>query len=181
MLDYVLTVAVGISAGVGALISAVPALVPYIMPLCLGILLLITIVNLRGVRESGLAFALPTYLFIFSLLAVIAIGIGKVVLAGGRPAPVVQIPRLPAVGAPATFWLLMRSFASGCTAMTGVEAVSNGVQAFREPVVSAARRTLTIIIVTLMVLLLGIAYLARIYRISATEQGHHTIRASYLS
>src|SRR5215831_19452817 len=88
MLDYVLTVAVGISAGVGALISAVPVLQPYTLWLCLSILALITLVNLRGVRESGLAFIVPTYLFLVSLLAVIALGIVKALLAGGRPAPV---------------------------------------------------------------------------------------------
>src|SRR5438105_1624720 len=85
MLDYVLTVAVGISAGVGALISAVPACQPYTLPLCLAILALITLVNLRGVRESGLAFAVPTYVFIVSLLAVIAIGVVKAILRDGHP------------------------------------------------------------------------------------------------
>src|SRR5215471_10041154 len=85
MLDYVLVVAVGISAGVGALISAVPALQPYTLWLCLAILALITLVNLRGVRESGLAFIVPTYLFIVSLLAVLAIGIVKALLTGGHP------------------------------------------------------------------------------------------------
>src|SRR5438067_2194554 len=94
MLDYVLVVAVGISAGVGALISAVPALQPYTLPVCLAILALITVVNLRGARESGLAFVVPTYLFVVSLLAVIAIGTVKAVLAGGRPEPVETPPPL---------------------------------------------------------------------------------------
>ncbi len=150
MLDYVLVVAVGISAGVGALVSAVPALQPHTLALCLAILALITIVNLRGVRESGLAFMVPTYLFIVSLLAVLAIGIVKTILAGGRPEPVVPppVPLGGRDGRPAS-WILMRAFASGCTAMTGVEAVSNGVTAFREPAVDHARRTLTAIIVLL--------------------------------
>src|ERR1700736_892063 len=95
MLDYVLVVAVGISAGVGALISAVPALQPYTLPLCLAILVLITVVNLRGVRESGVAFVLPTYLFVVSLLAVLALGTVKAALADGRPEPVVAPPSLP--------------------------------------------------------------------------------------
>src|SRR6516164_2914438 len=94
MLDYVLTVAVGISAGVGALISALPALQPYTLWLCLAILALITLVNLRGVRESGLAFVLPTYLFIVSLLTVLALGAVKA-LAGGRPEPVLAPASLP--------------------------------------------------------------------------------------
>jgi amino acid transporter len=172
MLDYVLTVAVGISAGVGALISAVPALQPYPLWLCLGILALITAVNLRGVRESGLAFVVPTYLFIGSLLAVLAIGTVKALLAGGQPEPV-EVSPLPEERPAeqlALWWLLMRSFASGCTAMTGVEAVSNGMSAFREPAVTQARRTLTAIIVLLAVMLAGIAFLCRAYGIQARHE-----------
>jgi amino acid transporter len=171
MLDYVLVVAVGISAGVGALISAVPVLQPYILHLCLVILALITVVNLRGVRESGLAFVVPTYLFVFSLLAVLGIGIVKSVVAGGRPESVVPPPALPEASAAASLWVLMRSFASGCTAMTGVEAVSNGVSAFREPAVVHARRTLSAIIFLLAVMLAGIAYLSWTYGVGATEPG----------
>jgi amino acid transporter len=169
MLDYVLVVAVGISAGVGALISAAPALQPYTLWLCLAILALITLVNLRGVRESGLAFAVPTYLFIVSLLTVIAIGTVKAALADGAPEPVEVPPPLPTAAAGVTLWALMRSFASGCTAMTGVEAVSNGVSAFREPCVAYAHRTLTSIIALLAVMLAGIAYLCWAYGIGATE------------
>ncbi|MEA2629845.1 MAG: hypothetical protein QOE66_64 [Chloroflexota bacterium] len=171
MLDYVLTVAVGISAGVGALVSALPAFQPHTLTLCLAILALITIVNLRGTRESGLAFVLPTYLFIVSLLAVLAIGVIKTALAGGRPTPVVPPAPLASATTAATLWILMRAFASGCTAMTGVEAVSNGVGAFREPAVAHARRTLTTIIAVLAVMLAGIAYLCRTYGIGATEPG----------
>jgi amino acid transporter len=171
MLDYVLVVAVGISAGVGALISAVPRLQPYTLPLCLAILALITIVNLRGVRESGAAFVLPTYLFIVSLLAVLAIGMVKTALADGWPQPVEAPPALLSTGTAVSLWILMRSFASGCTAMTGVEAVSNGVSAFREPSVVYARRTLTAIIMLLAVMLAGIAYLCRAYQIGATDPG----------
>ena len=123
-------------------------------------------------RESGLAFVVPTYLFIVSLLAVLAIGVDQ----GGRwpaggPTPVVPPPALPAAATAASLWILMRAFASGCTAMTGVEAVSNGVAAFREPAVAHARRTLTAIIVILAVMLAGIAYLCRAYGIGATEPG----------
>jgi amino acid transporter len=170
MLDYVLVVAVGISAGVGALISAVPALQPFTLALCLAILALITIVNLRGVRESGLAFVIPTYLFIVTLLAVLAIGVFKAAWTGGHPVPVQAPPPLQPPAA-ATAWLLMRSFASGCTAMTGVEAVSNGVSAFREPSVVFARRTLTAIIFLLAAMLAGIAYLCWVYDVGATEPG----------
>jgi amino acid transporter len=171
LLDYVLVVAVGISAGVGALISAVPELQPYTLSLCLAILVLITLVNLRGVRESGLAFVVPTYLFVVSMLLVLVIGTVKALLAGGRPEPVEAPPALPAAGAAVTLWLLMRSFSSGCTAMTGVEAISNGVSAFRDPCVARARRTLTAIIVLLAVMLIGIAYLCRAYQIGATPPG----------
>jgi amino acid transporter len=171
LLDYVLVVAVGISAGVGALVSALKDLQPHTLSLCLAILLFITIVNLRGVRESGLAFMAPTYLFIFSLLAVIAIGIFKTVLANGHPVPVEPPATLPAAKTVASLWVLMRAFASGCTAMTGVEAVSNGVTAFREPAVPHAQRTLTAIIGLLAVMLAGIAYLCHVYTIGATEPG----------
>lgn len=171
LLDYVLVVAIGISAGVGALVSAVPILQPYILPLCLGILLFIALVNLRGVRESGLAFALPTYLFIACMVAVLAIGIAKSLLSGGAPVAVAPLPRLPAVTATASVWLWLHAFASGCTAMTGVEAISNGIGAFRQPTVVNARRTLTAVIGILIAFLAGIAYLAQVYHIGATEPG----------
>jgi amino acid transporter len=171
MIDYVLVVAVGISAGVGALVSAVPKLQPWTLLLCLGILALITVVNLRGVRESGLLFTVPTYLFVGSLVIAIVMGAVKTAAANGHPIPVAALPKLPLAVAGPSFWLLLQAFASGCTALTGVEAVSNGVKAFREPVVSTARRTLTIIIAVLIVLLAGIAYLIRAYGIAATVPG----------
>ena len=171
MIDYVLTVAVGISAGVGALISAVPKLQPDTVWICLGILALITLINLRGVREAGLFFMIPTYLFLATLLLAIGIGVTKTLLVGGQPVPIIAPPKLPFTGAVPTTWLLLKVFASGCTAMTGVEAVSNGTKAFREPVVKTARRTLTIIIALLIVLLAGIAFLVRAYGIAATDPG----------
>jgi amino acid transporter len=172
MLDYVLVVAVGISAGVGALVSAVPSLQPRTLGLCLLILIIVTIVNLRGVRETGIAFMLPTYAFLGSLLVAIIIGLGKTVLAGGHPVPVVALPRPESsVTTAVSLWLLLQVFSNGCTAMTGVEAVSNGVKAFREPTVKNAQRTLTVIIGLLMVLLAGIAYLVRVYGIMATDPG----------
>src|SRR5580693_3883968 len=129
MIDYVLTAAVGISSGVGALISAIPSLQPHTLALCLGILLLLTIVNLRGVREAGGVFMLPTYLFIVCLLGLIAVGVWKVIATGGHPLPVIAPPAMPAAAASIGAWLILKAFASGCTAMTGVEAVSNGVKA----------------------------------------------------
>jgi len=171
MIDYILVVAVGISAGVGALVSAVPSLQPRTLSLCLGILVIITLINLRGVREAGLFFMAPTYLFVGSLLVAIVIGFFKALATGGHPLPVVAPPRLLLASAAPSLWLLLQAFASGCTAMTGVEAVSNGVKAFREPVIPTAKRTLTIIIALLIVLLAGIAYLVRAYGIGATDPG----------
>jgi amino acid transporter len=171
MIDYVLTAAVGISAGVGALVSAVPSLQSQTQRLCLGILVLITIVNLRGMQQSGGVFVLPTYTFIACLLGLIAIGIFKALISGGHPIPVVMPPKLAAVGGAMSAWLLLRAFSSGCTAMTGVEAVSNGVMAFREPTTKYAKLTLTIIIAILIVMLLGIAYLVPAYGIAATDPG----------
>ena len=171
MVDYVLVVAVGVSAGVGALVSAVPSLQPHTLALCLATLGLIALVNLRGARESGLAFALPTYLFVLSLAGVIVVGLWRAVASGGHPLPVNRPPAVPPATEAATWWLLAKAFASGCTAMTGVEAVSNGVAVFREPQVPTARRTLTVIVGVLAVLLLGIAYLCRAYEVGATEPG----------
>jgi len=171
MIDYVLTAAVGISAGVGALVSAVPSLQRDTLSICLGILIVITLINLRGVRESGGVFLLPTYIFIACLLGLIAVGIFKTLAAGGHPVPVVVLPKLIGVTGTVSAWLLLRTFSSGCTAMTGVEAVSNGVMAFHEPTAQTAKRTLTIIIAILIVMLLGIAYLVPAYGIAATDPG----------
>ena len=134
MIDYILTAAVGISAGIGALVSAVPRLQPHILALCLVTLVVITVANLRGVREVGALFMLPTYLFIASLLGAIALGLVKTLASGGRPVAVAAPPPVPAQTGVLTAWLLLQAFSNGCTAMTGVEAVSNGVRAFREPV-----------------------------------------------
>jgi amino acid transporter len=172
MIDYILVVAVGISAGVGALVSAVPSLQPHTLSMCLVILAIITLINLRGVREAGIVFMVPTYAFVGCLFAAIVVGLFKTILAGGHPVPVVAPPgpHLPIIAA-ASLWLLLQVFSNGCTAMTGVEAVSNGVRAFREPSVRNAQRTLTVIIGLLILLLAGIAYLVRVYHIAATDPG----------
>src|SRR6202171_1448763 len=166
--DYILTAAVGISAGVGALVSAFPSLLPHTTSFCVGILIVITILNLRGVRDAGLAFALPTYLFVGTLLITIVAG---VLLSGGHPTPAAPLPPPPQMTEAVSYWLLLKVFASGCTALTGVEAVSNGVQAFREPAVKNAQRTLTVIIFILAILLAGISYLVKAYGIAATDPG----------
>ena len=172
MLDYVLVVAVGIAAGVGALVSAVPRLQPHTLAVCLGILVILTIINLRGLREAGMFFIVPTYLFLGTLLITILLGFVHTVSAGGHPAPVAAPPAAPVpVLTAAGVWLLLQVFSNGCTAMTGVEAVSNGVRAFREPTVRHAQRTLTVIIGFLVLLLAGIAYLVKAYGIAATVPG----------
>jgi amino acid transporter len=169
--DYILTAAVGISAGVGALVSAAPSLLPHTVAICVGILLIITIINLRGVREAGVAFMVPTYLFVGTLLLTIVGGLVRTFLSGGHPLPLAPLPPPPAMTESVSFWLLLKVFSSGCTALTGVEAVSNGVKAFREPGVKNAQRTLTIIIFLLALLLAGISYLVKVYGIAATDPG----------
>ena len=167
MIDYILTAAVGISAGVGALISAVPSLQPHTLELCLGVLVLLTIVNMRGVHDTGVIFMIPTYLFAITLLTVIAVGAIKTLT--GHAHPVTSLPALPSATEAVGLWLMLKVFSSGCTAMTGVEAVSNGVMAFREDTRKNAKITLTIIIVLLAILLLGIAFLCRAYGVGATD------------
>jgi amino acid transporter len=169
--DYILTAAVGISAGVGALVSAVPSLLPHTVAICLGILVVVTILNLRGVREAGMAFAVPTYLFVGTLLITIIAGVIRVLLSGGHPIPATPLPPPPRMTEAISYWLLLKVFASGCTALTGVEAVSNGVKAFREPAVKNAQATLSVIIFLLAVLLAGISYLVKVYGIAATDPG----------
>jgi amino acid transporter len=184
ILDYVLNAAVGISAGVGALVSAFPALHAHTLALCLGILVMIAVVNLRGVRESGVAFGIPTYGFVLLFLAILAVGVVKTIAAGGHPTPVVPPPPLVATTGVAGLWLLMRSFASGCTAMTGVEAVSNAVPIFKEPAVKYAKRTLTAIVAILACFLAGVAWLAHAYHIGAMKQevsGYQSVLSSLIS
>jgi amino acid transporter len=170
MIDYILTAAVGISAGVTALTSALPHLQKHTLLICLAILLILTIINMRGVKDTGAAFIAPTFLFVGSLLTLIGVGVYKTILAHGHPASIAVLPpALPASMGALTLWMLMKAFSSGCAAMTGVEAVSNGVMAFGEPRAKKAQRTLTVIIAILVVLLFGIAYLARAYGIMAME------------
>lgn len=173
MLDYILDVAVGVSAGIGALISALPSLQPYTVGLCLLTLLLLTIVNLRGIKESGMVFYFPTYLFVGSLLLVILYGLYQTISNDGHPTPAVTFPMNHAGHATEvfTYWLILRAFASGCTAMTGVEAVSNCMKSFAEPVSKNAKRTLGLIVGILILLLLGVAYLSKAYGIVATDPG----------
>ena len=178
ILDYLLNVAVGISAGVGAIVSAVPSLHEHTLILCLIILLMLTLINLRGIRESGMVFIVPTVIFVLCLLVTMSMGVVEVWLSGGVPQPVVEPPKLPATYETLTFWLLLTAFANGLTAMTGVEAVSNAVPLFRKPSVKNAQWTLTIIVGTLALFLLLIGYLCPAYHIAAMDEtmpGYQTI------
>ena len=156
LLDYLLNVAVGIAAGIGAVVSAIPALHPYTLPLCLIVLSTLTILNLRGIRESGLAFVVPVLIFIACIALVIVIGLIRTWQTNGNPVPAVPLPQIPQGTAVVSAWLLMGAFANGCTAMTGVEAVSNGVPLFTEPTVPNARKTLTAIVVILGAVFYGL-------------------------
>ena len=168
IVDYLLDVGVGISTGVGALVSGVPKLAPHTLALCLLILGILTLVSLRGARESGALYLAPTMLFIACLLLVLGWGTVHAWLSGGHPKPVVA-PPAPSTHAMAAVgtWLLIRAFASGCTALTGVEAVSNGVPAFKDPSQRTAKHSLAII----GLFLVGIAHLTRVYGIMATDPG----------
>ena len=128
--------------------------------------MILALVNMRGVKDTGTAFIIPTFLFVGTLLALIVVGMWKTIHAGGHPMAMLRFLLLCAATVGTLgMWMLLKAFASGCAAMTGVEAVSNGVMAFGEPRVQRAQRTLTVIIGILMVLLFGIAYLAKAYRI----------------
>ncbi|MES2392664.1 MAG: APC family permease, partial [Acidobacteriota bacterium] len=174
MIDYILTAAVGISAGVSALVDAVPRLHEHQLALCLLILALIAAVNMRGVKESGLAFMLPTVVFVVTLLLTIAVGVYHALMAGGHPVALTMPPPpvttvMPTLTRVALVWLILKTFSNGCAAMTGVEAVSNGTTAFREPRAKNANKTLTAIIAMLIVLLFGLSYVAKAYGVTAME------------
>ena len=163
VVDYTLTVAVSIAAGVAGLQSAFPALDRATVPLCLGILLFIMVLNLRGLGETARAFLLPTMIFIVGLLAIIAIGFIHPL---GLNQPLPGTSQLPTTGLKAvTFLLILKAFSAGCSALTGVEAIANGVPLFREPRTVRAKRTEMLLGVILGAMLLGLAVLAKRWQI----------------
>lgn len=179
--DYILTVAVSISSGVAAMTSAYHGLVPHTVLLCVASIVILMLVNLRGVRESGVAFSAPTYAFIALMLALIGVGIWRALLGHELPAPLHGPVRVDAVSlahhgttAPvgfALFYLLLRGFAEGCSAMTGTEAISNGIAAFRAPSQRNAAITLTWMVSLLATFFLGVSWLAQHYHVMpSTEQ-----------
>ena len=158
LVDYILTVAVSVAAGVLALTSAVPWLENHSVGLSLGFIALMTLVNLRGVRESGLLFAVPAYAFVAAMFLMIATGIAKCTV-GTCPQAEVPDPIAAGAGAVGVF-VILRAFASGAAALTGVEAISNGVSAFRPPHGRNAARTLLAMGVIAITLFIGVSYLA---------------------
>ncbi|MBJ7297365.1 MAG: APC family permease [Dolichospermum sp.] len=164
MIDYILTVTVSISAGTAALTSAIPALQSHTVLLCLIFIFLIMLANLRGVKESGQIFMVPTYAFIVSIFLLIGIGLFK--YSTGQVA--VEYPSLPVTEGISVFFIL-RAFSAGCTALTGVEAISDGVLAFKPPESKNARLTLLYLGVILGFMFVGITYLANIYHIVPGE------------
>jgi amino acid transporter len=166
LIDYILTVSVSVSAGVRAITSALPQLFPYSVWLALLAIAILTLVNLRGVRESGTIFALPTYAFVGGILLIIIIGLIRLLGLFGAPPPVVVTPAHNALESHAAvsqfliLWLVLRAFAAGCTALTGIEAISDGVAAFKKPESKNAAETMIAMGIIAMTLFIGITYLA---------------------
>ncbi len=160
LIDYVLTVSVSVSAGVLAISSAFPSLREHLVLMSLGFVVLLTLANLRGVKEAGSVFALPTYAFVASVFVMVIVGITR--CAGGCPAAEAIEPahELAAVAGPVSLFAVLHAFSSGSTALTGVEAISNGVQAFRRPQALNAARTLGVMGVMAVTMFLGISWLA---------------------
>ena len=165
--DYVLTVAVSISAGMAAISSAAPVLVPYRVPLALGFLVLLTLANLRGVREASTLFAAPTYVFIVIVLVTLVAGFTRC-LGDACPKAISSGAELPLAGGVSLF-LLLRAFASGASALTGTEAIANGVQAFRRPKSHNAALTLLLMGAIAIIMFLGISTQAQLFDVRVSE------------
>ncbi|HWS58870.1 MAG TPA: amino acid permease, partial [Actinotalea sp.] len=180
LIDYVLTVAVSIAAGVANLASAFPGLGPYAVELSVGLVVLLTVANLRGVKESGRAFAVPTYGFVLAVFVMIAIGVGRTVLGS---APVAESaaftiePATDTLTGLALVAVVLRSFASGCTALTGVEAVSNGVPSFRRPKSTNAATTLAVMAGLTVTMFVGLTFLALVTGVHVAEDVSHLVGA----
>jgi len=160
LVDYVMTVAVSTASAVEQVISAVPEVADIRLVVGVGAIMLITLGNLRGLRESGNIFAIPTYLFVGSALLMIGIGMYRIVVLGEHAPPPSPLPGAPSMVQPLGLLLILRAFASGSVALTGTEAIANGVPAFKPPEPRNAAATLTIVAVLLAVLFLGITFVA---------------------
>lgn len=171
--DYVLTVAVSISSGVAQIVSAYPSIAPYRVPLAVGLILFVMLINLRGVKESGATFALPTYFFIVIMYVTVGLGLARAAM--GNLAAVAAPPAVDALHGTqtVTLFLILRAFAGGTTTLTGVEAISNGIRAFKEPRSHNAGVTLVLMSSILGSLLLAITWLA--FHINAIPSEQETI------
>ena len=167
LIDYVLTVAVSVAAGVAALTSAFPQWAPYRVEIALGFVAVLTVGNLRGIRESGRIFAVPTYFFVVSILAMLALGIWRYF--SGAISPPHELAHPPSATGLLTTFALLTAFSNGCTAMTGVEAVSNGVPAFRPPESRNAAATLVAMGTLSIVMFIGITLLAHAHALVPNE------------
>ncbi len=175
MIDYVLTVAVSVAAGVQALATLFPALsaIPIIVSIDVVLVLLIMMVNLRGVRESGSIFAIPTYIFIASALLLIGVGIFKSFVLQHNP--IIGTFAYARTTEPLSIFLVLKSFAAGCSALTGTEAISNGIPAFKKPEARNAATTLTWMVIILGTLFIGTTVLAMSYHLEAVPSGNPTV------
>ncbi len=165
-IDYVLTVAVSTCAGTAAITSAFPEALPFRVEITLFLIFLLTLGNLRGIRESSILFGVPTYLFIFSIIAMIITGFIKVLILGQVPPPAVTLQQ-PVQDM--TVLLILKAFSSGCTALTGVEAVSNGIPNFKSPSQKNAKKVLVLLVFMVFAIFLGVCYLASMYKVSHVE------------
>ncbi|KPL78350.1 permease [Ornatilinea apprima] len=173
LMDYILTVAVSISSGVAQIVSAAPTLFPYRVWIAVALVMFIMVINLRGVKESGIVFSIPTYFFIIMMYTTVILGLLKYFT--GSLMPVINPPEIEMIHAahPITFFLILRAFSNGTAAVTGVEAISNGITAFREPRSKNAGQTLIIMAFILGSLLLGITFLS--YNIGALPSESETV------
>jgi amino acid transporter len=179
--DYILTVAVSVAAGTAALVSAFPALEPVRIPICLAFVAIIAFGNLRGVKESGRIFAVPTYFFLLNMLVLLGYGLYRLAFTH-LPVETLSQNGLVKVGSPgaglfegAALFVVLHAFASGGAAVTGVEAISNGVPAFKEPAWKSARSTLVIMGTLLGVMFLGLSTLASKMHVAPFETGTPTV------
>lgn len=178
LIDYILTVSVSVSAGVAALTSAFPNMLPYRVHMALVIVAFITLMNLRGVKESGTFFAIPTYMFIVGILGMLGLGLLKVITgsfeAVAPPSPEVLAEELKFANG-LTLFLFLRAYAAGCTALTGIEAISNGIPAFKPPESRNAGQTLILMVTLLCSMFIGITFLANQFQIVALHHAETTV------
>jgi amino acid transporter len=181
LIDYVLTVAVSVVAGVAAITSAIPSLSHHAVAISLVCVAILTVVNLRGVKESGRAFALPTYGFVLAIYAMLVVGFAKVAFGSGVTAQSAhyQLDHVAHTGGLLTVFLVLRAFASGCTALTGVEAVSNGVPAFQPPKSRNAAATLVIMGFLAITMFAGITALALLAHVHMAEDPANFLGAAH--